>query len=63
MHSGASLVIRWLRIHLPMQGTQVQSSVWEDFTCRGAAKPMYHIYWSPHILEPLLHNKREKPLQ
>ena len=27
---GTSLVVQWLRIHLPMQGTQVQSLVWED---------------------------------
>ena len=26
----ASLVVQWLRIHLPMQGTQVQSLVRED---------------------------------
>ena len=27
---GASLVAQWQRIHLPMQGTQVQSLGWED---------------------------------
>ena len=27
--AGTSLVVQWLRIHLPMQGTQVQSLVWE----------------------------------
>ena len=26
---GASLVIQWLGIHLPMQGTRVRSLVWE----------------------------------
>ena len=26
---GASLVVQWLRIHLPTQGTQVQALVWE----------------------------------
>ena len=26
----ASLVAQWLRIRLPMQGTRVQSLVWED---------------------------------
>ena len=37
-----SLVARWLRIHLPMQGTQVQALVREDTTCHGTAKPMSH---------------------
>ena len=40
----ASLVVQWLRIHLPMQGTQVQSLVWEDPTgqlslCATTAEP------------------------
>ena len=39
-----SLVAQWLRIHLPMQGTQVRSLVWEDPTCSGATKPMCHNY-------------------
>ena len=34
-----SLVIQWLRIRLPKQRTHVQSLVWKDSTCRGAAKP------------------------
>ena len=25
-----SLMVQWLRIHLPMQGTRVRSPVWED---------------------------------
>ena len=65
---GASLVAQWLRIHLPMQGTRVRALVWEDPTCRGAAKPMRHNYWGcapqllkPVRLEPVLCN--EKPLQ
>ena len=37
--SGTSLVVQWLRIHLPMQRMQVQSLVREDSTCRGAAEP------------------------
>ena len=52
--SGTSLVAQWLRIHLPMQGTRVQSLVWEDPTCCGAAKPVSHNteptchnYWTP----------------
>ena len=39
---GTSLVVQWLRIHLPTQGTQVQSLVQEDPTCIGATKPMLH---------------------
>ena len=34
----------WLRICLPMQGTQVQSLVLKDFTCLGATKPIHHDY-------------------
>ena len=40
----ASLVMQWLRIPLPMQGTQVRSLVREYPTCRGATKPMGHNY-------------------
>ena len=39
---GASLVVQWLRIHLPMQGTRVRALVWEDPTCRGATGPVSH---------------------
>ena len=39
---GASLVARWLRVCLPMQGTRVRALVWEDPTCRGAAGPVSH---------------------
>ena len=34
------LVVQWLRTRLQMQGTQVQSLVQEDSTCRGATKPV-----------------------
>ena len=37
-----SLVVQWLRIHLPRQKTQVRSPVWEVSTCRGATQPMSH---------------------
>ena len=37
-----SLVVQWLRIHLPMQGIQVPSLVWEDPTCGGATKAAHH---------------------
>ena len=40
--AGTSLVVQWLRIHLPMQGTGVQSLVWEDPMCRGTTKPVHH---------------------
>ena len=42
--SGTSLVAQWLRIRLPMQGTQVRALVREDPTCRGATKPVCHNY-------------------
>ena len=38
-YSGASPVAQWLRICLPMQGTQVRALVWEDPTCHGATRP------------------------
>ena len=41
---GASPVAQWLRIRLPMQGTQVQALVREDPTCRGASKPVRRDY-------------------
>ena len=41
---GTSLVAQWLRTRLPMQGTQVQSLIWEDPTCRAATKTMRHNY-------------------
>ena len=39
-----SLVVQWLRIYLPMQGTRVRALVREDPTCRGATKPVCHNY-------------------
>ena len=41
---GTSLVVQWLRIHLPMQETRVQALVREDPTCHGATKPVRHNY-------------------
>ena len=35
-----------VRIHLPMQGTQVWSLVWEDSLCHRATKPVHHNYWT-----------------
>ena len=54
---GTSLVVQWLGIQLPMQGTQVQSLVWEDATCYGATKPV-HDNTGPACLQPVLYNKR-----
>ena len=68
---GISLVVQWLRICLPMQGTWVQSLVLEDPTCRGATKPgrapqllsLCSRARAPQLLrptcqQPVLHNKR-----
>ena len=38
-HFQTSLVAQWLRIRLPMQGTQVQTLVQEDPACCRATKP------------------------
>ena len=47
-----SLLVQWIRIHLPMQGTRVKSLVWEDSTCHGATKPTCHNYRSPWAQSP-----------
>ena len=49
----SSLVVLWLRIHLPTQGTWVQSLVREDSTCHGATKPT-----CCNSCSPPTHNKR-----
>ena len=41
-NGGTSLVVQWLRIRLPMQGTQVQDLAQEDSTCLRATKPVHH---------------------
>ena len=41
-----SLMVQWIRLRLPMQGTWVWSLVREDSTCHGATKPMCHSYWA-----------------
>ena len=38
------LVVQWLRIYLPMQGTCVRSLVQEDSTFCSAVKPVCHNY-------------------
>ena len=57
-NKGVKINLRGFPGGLPMQGTRVRALVWEDPTCRGAAKPVCHNYWSPRTLEPMLHNKR-----
>ena len=44
LDEGTSLVVQRLRIHLPMQGTRVQSLFQEDPTCRGTTRPVSHNY-------------------
>ena len=55
-----SLVVQWLKIHLPVQRSWVWSLVQEDATCHGAPKPLYHNRWSLHALEPVLCSKRSR---
>ena len=50
-----SLVVQWLRILLPAQGTRVQALVQEDPTCCRATKSVCHNYWAC-ALEPVSHN-------
>ena len=58
-------MVQWLRIHLPVQGTWVQSLVQEDSMCCRVTKLMLHNYWSLLTLESMLCSKRshhnEKP--
>ena len=63
IHTRSSLMAPWLRISLPMQGTQVWSLVLEDSTCCSATKPVSHSYWA-HVLQLLktTHRGCEKPL-
>ena len=42
MFPRTSLVVHWIRIHLPMQGTWVRFLVQEDSICWGASKPVHH---------------------
>ena len=65
--TGTSLVAQWIRICLPMQGTQFWSLVEEDFTGLRATELMHHNYrahvlWllKPACLQPVLCNKRSQ---
>ena len=49
---GASLVVQWIRIRLPMQGTQVRSLAWEDSMCCRATKPGCSRAHKPQLLSP-----------
>ena len=53
----ASLVVQWLRIHLPMQGTRVQSRIQEDPTGCGATWPVWETTEPPGP-EPELRSQR-----
>ena len=44
--SRTSLGVEWIGICLPLQGTQVWSLSWEDFTCHGQLKPTCHSDWA-----------------
>ena len=48
---GTSLVVKWLRIHLPVQGTWVPSLVSEDPTC------LCILTTENHALEPGSHKR------
>ena len=51
---GTSLVTQWLRIRLPMQGTQVRALVREDPICHGATKPVRLLSLRSRACEPQL---------
>ena len=59
----ASLVVQWLRIHLAMQETRVQSLVQEGPTCLRGVKPTGSvtepraILLKPMHLEPMFHKR------
>ena len=50
-----SLVVQWIGICLPMQGTRVQSLVLGDSTWHGATNPVHHDDWVC-ALEPESHS-------
>ena len=49
-----SLVVQWVRIRLPMQGTRVQFLIWEDSTCHGITNRC------STTTEPVLQNKSSR---
>ena len=63
--SRTSLVVEWIGVHLPMQGTWVLSLFWEYPSCSRVTKSMCPRA-EGQALEPVLLNKRshhnEKPM-
>ena len=57
-HHRAPLMIPWLRIHLPIQETQIQTLIWEDPPCHEATKPGSRSYWAC-TLRPLKPTRRK----
>ena len=61
-----SLVVRWLRTCLQVQGTQVWSLVWKNPHYHKATKPTCHSYWISSTLVSVLGDKKshctEKPV-
>ena len=53
---GTSVVAQWIRIRLPMQGTQTWSLVWEDSTCLGATPYVLQLP-TAMCLEPVLQTR------
>ena len=64
--TGTSLVVQWLRMHLPMHRPGVWS-LQENPTCHGATKPVSYNYWAcmpqlPKPVGPRAHDlQKEKP--
>ena len=50
-----SLVVQWIRIHLPVQRMQVQSLVQKNSTCCGTTKPVCASYC---CLRPRAHEQQ-----
>ena len=48
-------VVHWIRIHLPVQGTQVRSVIQEDPTRGETTKAVTHDFWAC-ALEPMSRN-------
>ena len=57
-HYRTSLVVQWLRMRLPILGTQVQSLAQEDSPWGGKTKPVCRNYWHSRARVP-----QEKPPQ
>ena len=56
-------MVQWLRIRLPMQGTQVHALVWEDPTCHGATKLSPRAATTEARVPRAHAPQQEKPLQ